>query len=317
MTLTKLLSLMTVALSIVACGSQEIEAPSSSDEPNDYSLTNASEAHCPQGSTFRNEGRMCVTSSGSALGPFPSAMVAECSRLGGGKACQSSKWDYRFALKIRGNATCPKGTTLDNVYSECTDGTHAFGPFSKDSVAICQTKGGGNACVSSMRWSLSALNKVTNNSNVHTKLFNFYSQRVNYNKVYDNVMGWFGTRTNGCVAFMSTALRMIGVDVPQNGYLDNEPVSLVTRPFSRYLEEKLGWKRFTNPNDLRPGDVVFTQTAPNDPGYPAHTYMFHSWSNKAASVAWVVDNQDFTHLRNIQESGTFNFTPFDYGLRAP
>jgi hypothetical protein len=146
-------------------------------------------------------------------------------------------------------------------------------------------------------------------------LFDFYSVRGNYNKVYDNVMAWYGTTSNACVAFMSTALRMSGTPVPHGSGYGGDDVSLVTTPFYKYLESK-GWVRVDIGN-LQPGDVCLTEEE-NDPGYPAHTYMFHSWESKSENLAYIIDNQGFTHIRNLGEAGGgFNFTPFDFALRAP
>ena len=146
------------------------------------------------------------------------------------------------------------------------------------------------------------------------RLAAYYSQQTNYNKVYSEVMNWFGTTKNGCVAFMSTALRHIGIRVPQNGYYNGERISLVTKPFSDYLQYELGWKRVTN---LLPGDVAFTRDEPDWPGVPAHTFLFLKWKDKANSLAYVIDNQGFTHERDLVRRGTKDYTPFDYALRAP
>lgn len=150
---------------------------------------------------------------------------------------------------------------------------------------------------------------------VNARLSTFYSDPKNYAKVYDQVIHHgYGSIHNGCVAFMSTALRMSGVAMPKDG----DPATRVTQPLSNYLENKLGWERISKGSDLRPGDVVFTQDGTRFPGYPAHTYMFSSWADQAKGVAWVVDNQGAAHKRNInQGGGGFNFTPFQYALRAP
>lgn len=152
---------------------------------------------------------------------------------------------------------------------------------------------------------------------INAKLDAFYSVRANYDAVYANVMSWFGTTSNACVAFLSTALRMVNVNIPLHYMVDDEDSSLVTLPFSIYLEENLGWQRITNQNDLQPGDVCFTEDDSNWPGYPAHVFQFSSWSFKARGIAWVIDNQGPLHERNINVAGGgFNFTPFAYALRA-
>ncbi|MBI5366636.1 MAG: C40 family peptidase [Planctomycetes bacterium] len=147
------------------------------------------------------------------------------------------------------------------------------------------------------------------------KLASYYSDPAGYAKVYDQVINHgYGSIHNGCVAFMSTALRQAGVKMPQDGHL----ATRVNLPFSNYLEKTLGWKRITKASELTPGDVVFTQNGKRFAGSPAHTYMFAGWSDQKAGVAWVVDNQGAKHNRNIWKGGGgFNFTPFQYALRAP
>lgn len=154
--------------------------------------------------------------------------------------------------------------------------------------------------------------------NFNRQLFDWYAQYANYGLVMQDVKGFYPPlRYNGCVAFMSAALRRLGVNIPI-AKSDPESPSLVTRPFSQYLEHRLGWVRVSSASALLSGDIVFTRDNPSYPGYPAHIYMFHSWSNKALGIALVVDNQDFTHERNIYDNDVgFNFTPFAYALRAP
>lgn len=149
-------------------------------------------------------------------------------------------------------------------------------------------------------------------------LSDWYSQNSNYALVMQDVKGFYPpVRYNGCVAFMSAALRRLGVSLPIASH-DPESPSLVTRPFSNFLEQRLGWIRIRGAHALTTGDVVFTQDNPSHPGYPAHVYMFHSWSNRSLGIARVIDNQDFMHERNINDSSAgFNFTPFAYALRSP
>lgn len=146
----------------------------------------------------------------------------------------------------------------------------------------------------------------------------WFGNKTNYDLVYQDVLGFYPEgRYNGCVAFLSAALRRMGVSIPIRTASTESP-SLVTKPFSNYLENTLGWRRIGGAMNLQPGDIVFTKDNPSYPGYPAHTYMFQAWSNKWIGVALVVDNQDFTHERNIYSSGGgFNFTPYAYALRAP
>jgi hypothetical protein len=150
------------------------------------------------------------------------------------------------------------------------------------------------------------------------RLFKFYTIKKNYDAVYQDVLTFYPTgRPNGCVAFLSTALRLSNTFVPRNKIMKGYNVSLVTSAFSSYLVDSLGWQVVRDHNKLEPGDVVMTLPSSDYPGIPAHTYMFQSWKNKSQGIGIVIDNQNFSHERNIFGTGTFNFTPFWYALRAP
>lgn len=160
----------------------------------------------------------------------------------------------------------------------------------------------------------------SSSANINQRLNSWFSVRANYDLVYRDVLKFHPDgRYNGCVAFLSAALRRLGTQVPLSASDGTaESPSLVTKPFSNYLENSLGWKRIGSAANLQAGDIVFTRDNKSYPGYPAHTYMFHTWSDKSVGVALVIDNQDFTHERNIYSSGGgFNFTPYAYALRAP
>lgn len=143
------------------------------------------------------------------------------------------------------------------------------------------------------------------------KLFNYYSKRKNYRIVHRDVMKWFGTTKNGCVAYISTALRNIGVAIPINTLRKGYKVSTVTFSFSDYLEKDLGWRRMTSINRLKPGDITFTT------GWPDHVFMFHSWKNKRRKIALVVDNIGFLYKRPMVRRNGSKFSPFGYALRPP
>ena len=145
------------------------------------------------------------------------------------------------------------------------------------------------------------------------KLMEFLKSKQNYSKLERTVKKWYRpNKSNGCVAYLSTALRMIGVRVPFK-QIKGSNISLVTHVFSDYLEKKLNWMKISEHNELKPGDIVFTKH--NKAGRPAHTYVFVRWSDKQKGIAHVVDNQGHNHKRNIYKSGTYNFTPFKYALR--
>jgi hypothetical protein len=144
-------------------------------------------------------------------------------------------------------------------------------------------------------------------------LLAYYARRKNWKKVKREVLSWHKTTRNACVAFLSTALRHVGLDVPRDAEVDGEKVSRLTLPLSRWLEERLGWERVVDVDALAPGDVVFTENAE----YPWHVYVFHSWRDEEARIARVIDNQGFLTARDVLGHGPGNFTPFAYALRSP
>jgi hypothetical protein len=147
----------------------------------------------------------------------------------------------------------------------------------------------------------------------NAELIAWYGKKNNWRSVKREVLGWHKTTKNGCVAFVSTALRKVGVDVPLDAVVDGEKVSRLTRPLSRWLEDHLGWERIDDVAELRAGDVVFTEHA----DYPWHVYVFHSWKDRRRRIARVIDNQGFLSARDVLGHGDGNFTPFAYALRAP
>ena len=157
----------------------------------------------------------------------------------------------------------------------------------------------------------------TDEGGTNAKLIAYYKRAANYRAVKKDVLDWHKTTQNGCVAFASTALRHIGVDVPEDETIDGSGVSRITLAFSRWLEEHLGWRRVDAMADLRAGDVVFTADDPCCDGYPAHVFVFHSWKDRKASVARVIDNQGFTHARPLVVDEGDDISPFAYALRAP
>jgi hypothetical protein len=153
------------------------------------------------------------------------------------------------------------------------------------------------------------------------RLVKWYGTRPHWKAVRKEVLGWHKTTRNACVAFVSTALRRIGVDVPRDAEVDGEKVSRLTRPFSLWLEEQLGWTRIDDVAELQPGDVVFTERAE----YPWHVFVFHSWDDADAHTAFVLDNHGFKTSRPLLgdaagaddvDNGA-GITPFAYALRAP
>jgi hypothetical protein len=150
-----------------------------------------------------------------------------------------------------------------------------------------------------------------------SKLHSYYGTRRGYAEVTRDVLDWHKTRQNGCVAFASTALRHVGVEIPVDGKIDGYGVSRITRSFGKYLVDELGWTRIEKLDDLRAGDILFSTDAPCCPGYPNHVSMFDGWAREKQRIAYVVDNQGF-HIKRplIHEEGS-DIDGFAYALRPP
>ena len=154
---------------------------------------------CPDGAAFESKLGFCADTQ-NAFGPFPDAMVAECKRLGGGEPCTEtqpvgfaqgkvtmdlSRWSKTFAQGLRGNASCPRGTTSDARFDGlCVEGQGSgglpedvYGPFPPALVSQCQQKGGGTACLL-QRWSASFYLQLKGRGTTVTS-FPYYNQNHN------------------------------------------------------------------------------------------------------------------------------------------
>jgi hypothetical protein len=145
----------------------------------------------------------------------------------------------------------------------------------------------------------------------------YYASRRGYREVKADVLRWHKTTRNGCVAFASTALRHLGVEIGESQKIEGEGVSRITRVFVTYLEGDLGWTRITDSTALAPGDLVFTTDVPGLPGYPAHVVMFTGWADRKRAVARVIDNQGFKRRRALHPPAGSEIDPFAFALRAP
>jgi hypothetical protein len=150
---------------------------------------------------------------------------------------------------------------------------------------------------------------------VGTRLHRYLARADRDRSVRREVLTWHRTMRNGCVAFVSTALRRVGVAVPERGLRDGEGVSRITRALTGFLEEELGWRRITHTRELRPGDLVFTSDAPCCPGYPAHVFVFEGWRSRARGIALATDNQGRRRTRPL--AGAPGIDRFAYALRGP
>jgi hypothetical protein len=149
---------------------------------------------------------------------------------------------------------------------------------------------------------------------VNARLLEHVGTGRGYREVKAEVLEWHGTTRNGCVAFVSTALRQIGVDVPQDEKRDGYGISRWTSSFSSYLVDDLGWVRIDDMALLEPGDVVFTEG-----DVPWHVMVFAEWHREKARVGVVIDNQGFRKRREFvrDPDGSSDVSGFQYALRAP
>jgi hypothetical protein len=147
------------------------------------------------------------------------------------------------------------------------------------------------------------------------ELARYVGSPTNDRELRREVKRWHRTLTNGCVAYASTALRHVGVDIDEKGKLDGDGISRLTRGFSRHLEGQLGWTRITDPAALRAGDLVFTVDV--IPEYPAHVFVFHGWIDRSRAIARISDNTGHKKARPLFPGRATNLDPFAYALRAP
>ena len=137
------------------------------------------------------------------------------------------------------------------------------------------------------------------------------ASRAGYRDVIRDVRGWHGTLRNGCVAFVTTALRHVGFAVPderRDGPWSNP--ARVTFSFDTYLAEE-GWARIEDGAALVAGDVVFTAGAPD------HVMLFHGWADPAALIAIVSDNQKQRYRRSLRTTSRDGQAGFGFARRAP
>jgi hypothetical protein len=146
---------------------------------------------------------------------------------------------------------------------------------------------------------------------VSDRLLATYGTQSGYNKIEHDVLGWYGEKREGCVAFASTALRSIGEPVPLASLKGDDAISIVTKPFVEFLTDSLGYQRIENLDDAQPGDIGVTVDDKRAPGYPTHVYVFAQWESKADKIARVIDNQGFKHLRPMNRSADPRFVDKD------
>lgn len=120
-------------------------------------------------------------------------------------------------------------------------------------------------------------------------LATYYSN--NYSQVRDAARR-FWPHSYGCAAFASTALKMAGYPVKQ---------VLLTNDVEKQLKG-MGWQAVTHMNQLKPGDVVFTDKATsNVAGTYSHVYVYQG--SAGPGYARVLDNYGSGFKRNIGAGG--------------
>jgi Bacterial Ig-like domain (group 4). len=121
------------------------------------------------------------------------------------------------------------------------------------------------------------------------KLYNYLSDYTNRNSVYDRAVQIHASLgygddpySNNCAFYQSTALRSIGINIPNS--------TANTRTLTNVLTN-LGWKISYDLSLLLPGDICFTIGASNGTG-PTHTYTFMKWADPDDfHYAYICDNQ--------------------------
>ncbi len=148
-------------------------------------------------------------------------------------------------------------------------------------------------------------------ANVGEEAARLVARRAGYRDVIRDVRGWHGTLRNGCVAFVTTALRHVGFSVPDvrpEGPWSNP--ARVTFSLDAYLADA-GWPSIQDATALRAGDVVFTTGAPD------HVMLFHGWADQAALIAIVSDNQQQRYRRPLHHADQGGLAGFGFARRAP
>lgn len=195
----------------------------------------------------------------------------------------------------------------------CDPAVHACGPFSDGLRKACRVFDGGQTC-NTDRWDKTFFEQVKPfefSGSWNIKIARYYSVKSNYQKVSDDVKSWYPAHTsNGCVAFMSTAMRHVGIDVPKGRQLAGGDISLWVPGFTKYLEREKQWLKISKADQLQPGDVVITNNQD-------HTFMFQHWTDISKGKAMSIDNRGFSHDRLLLGDPTGNFTPFGWAWRSP
>lgn len=157
----------------------------------------------------------------------------------------------------------------------------------------------------------------------NVRLARLLRSKWNYHRVQLDMMRSNWSDRGRATAFVSTALRQIGVNVPKNRLIGGLNVSQVTWALSRHLQDYAGWRRFEDVSRFVAGDIVFTEKAPCCPEIPHHVFVFMGWENRERGIARVIDSNGFMVTRAMFGTGTSSCdhttdqSPAAYALRAP
>ncbi|MEY3901480.1 MAG: hypothetical protein RL189_786 [Pseudomonadota bacterium] len=101
--------------------------------------------NCPVGSFAVSAPVSFCTDGFKAFAPHTQAMLQECQRrsLPG---CFDSLWPTDVYVALRGNDACPLGSSYDQQWGACLEGTTVLGPFSAEFSEKCLSAGFGNMC---------------------------------------------------------------------------------------------------------------------------------------------------------------------------
>jgi hypothetical protein len=127
--------------------------------------------------------------------------------------------------------------------------------------------------------------------------------------------------TRGCVAFISTVLRMAAVPIPtkirstttRQDLTHIRSPSLLVSEFVQFAIGSIGWDRIDDWKLLQFGDLVVTSDHKN--GRLDHITLFSCWVDPLHGVAEVVDNQRFRYERPLFTHHESTISPFAFFIR--
>ena len=140
-------------------------------------------------------------------------------------------------------------------------------------------------------------------SATNEKLYEWLLNPANQAKAMNEAIALHGGNpVDTCVFFQSSALRAIGVPIPDSvGY---------TTVLEQHLKD-LGWTRHTDFNNIQKGDICFASYY--------HTFCFMGWENKAEGIAYVMGNESYSYGTsyshrdlNGQTGGNFQYAATCY-----